>query len=69
MISYDESTHSFPSGTGPQEALLIYDLDTDADVYIKMDYLWNTGSGKRDYRVLIPEAKFSGKELTYVTIL
>jgi len=56
----------FPDGTGPGEAKLIYDLGNDN--YILMDYRWNTGSGKRDYRVLVPTADFVGKELTYVVL-
>jgi len=72
LLNYTETTGypagSFPSGTGLGEALLVYDLDGDENTWIKMDYRWNTGSGKRDYRVLIPESDFAGKDLEYVVI-
>jgi uncharacterized membrane protein len=63
--------YPFEDGTGGNnsgEAKLIYELDGDGDTWILMDYAWNTGSGKRDYRVLIPESDFTGKKLTYVVI-
>jgi hypothetical protein len=70
LLGYTESTPSgtFPIGTGTGEAQLVYDLDGDGDTWILMDYRWNTGSGKRDYRVLVPDSAFAGKELEYVVI-
>jgi hypothetical protein len=58
----------FPDGTGLGQAKLVYNLDGDGNTWIKMDYAWNTGSGKRDYRVLVPESDFAGKMLTYCVI-
>ena len=64
QLGYDHATHSFTSG-----ATLIYDLHDNGDPnWIKMDYRWNTGSGKRDYRVLIPDDMFSGITDKYVII-
>ena len=76
LLGYDETATypddglpgTFPKGDGTGQALKVYDLDGDGDTYIKMDYRWNTGSGKRDYKVLVPEANFVGKDLTYVVI-
>ena len=55
------------SGSFTSGAQLEYDLDADGDTFIIMDYRWNTGSGKRDYRVLVPEANFADA-LEYVII-
>ena len=74
LLGYDEGSADgsgdgyFPDGTGTGQAKLVYNLDGDGDTWIRMDYLWNTGSGKRDYRVLVPESDFDGKMLTYVVI-
>jgi hypothetical protein len=56
QLGYVEGT---PSGSFTSGANLVYDLDGEGDTWIMMDYLWNTGSGKRDYRVLVPESDFS----------
>ena len=69
----DEELLGYPfedgtGGKGSGEAKLVYDLEGDGPTYIMMDYRWNTGSGKRDYRVLIPQDNFDGKDLEYVVI-
>jgi len=58
----------FPDGIGTGQAKLVYDLDDDGNTYIKMDYRANAGSGKRDYRVFVPESAFAGKDLDYVVL-
>jgi len=63
LLGYVEGTHSFASG-----ALKVYDLDDDGDTWIKMDYRANNGSGKRDYKVYVPESDFDGKKLEYVVL-
>jgi len=66
LLGYTEGT---PSGSfAASTAELVYDLDGDGNTYIIMDYRWNTGSGKRDYRVLVPESAFDSKMLEYVVI-
>jgi hypothetical protein len=66
LLGYTEGTPSGSFATSTAE--LVYDLDGDEDTWIKMDYRWNTGSGKRDYRVLVLESDFAGKDLEYVVI-
>jgi len=60
LHGYDTSTWGFPSG-----AVKVYDL---GDNSIKLDYRTNPGSGKRDYRVLVPESMFAGKTGEYVVL-
>lgn len=60
LHGYDTSTWGFPSG-----AVKVYDL---ADNSIKLDFRMNPGSGKRDYRVLVPESMFAGKTGEYVVL-
>ena len=68
LLGYTETT-GYPAGSfAVGTAELVYDLDGDGDTWIKMDYRWNTGSGKRDYKVLVPQSAFAGKELLYVVI-
>ena len=70
LLGYDELTGTFAPGT----ATLVYDLDvgTDGDSTIKMDFRANPGSGKRDYRVLVPESMFDAlgadEETDYVVL-
>ena len=45
----------------------VYDLDGDGDTWIMLDYRANAGSGKRDYRVLIPNDNFN-ENIPYVVI-
>jgi hypothetical protein len=45
---------TFPGFTLQQ----IYNLDADEDNWLKLDYILNKGSGKRDLRMLIPDAYF-----------
>lgn len=40
-------------------ATMIYDMDGNADNFAVMDYRNNTGSGKRDLRVLVPNSLFN----------
>ena len=54
----------FPAGS----AQLVYNLDGDGNHTLLLDYRVNTGSGKRDYKVLIPQADFEGKTGVYCTI-
>jgi hypothetical protein len=61
ITGYDYSTGQFVGG----DAQLVYDLGNDT---IKLDFRCNPGSGKRDYRVLIPEALFEGKTGEYVVL-
>ena len=68
LLGYTEAT-GYPAGSfAVGTAELVYDLDGDGDTWIKMDYRWNTGSGKRDYKVLVPQSAFISKELAYVVI-
>jgi len=60
LHGYDTSTWGFPSG-----AVKVYDL---GDNSIKLDFRMNPGSGKRDYRVLVPESMFAGKTGEYVVL-
>jgi uncharacterized repeat protein (TIGR01451 family) len=60
ITGYSEGSNAFASG-----ATKVYDL---GDNWIKMDYRANAGSGKRDYRVLIPQYMFDGKTGDYVVI-
>ncbi|NLT84141.1 hypothetical protein GXW92_05160, partial [Coprothermobacter proteolyticus] len=60
LHGYDTSTWGFPSG-----AVKVYDL---GDNSIKLDFRMNPGSGKRDYRVLVPESMFAGKTGAYVVL-
>jgi hypothetical protein len=56
-------------GTFPGFALEeIYNLDADEDNWVKLDYSLNKGSGKRDVRLLIPDADFGeyGDECRYL---
>ena len=66
LLGYDESARSFAAGT----AELVYDLDVgiDGESMIKMDFRANPGSGKRDYRVFVPESNFEGKIGMYCVI-
>jgi uncharacterized repeat protein (TIGR01451 family) len=70
LLGYTEGTPSgtFPIGDTLGHALLVYDLDGAGDTWIKMDYRANNGSGKRDYRVFVPQSYFEGKELYYVVL-
>ncbi len=62
---YDGSG-SFAEGT----ARKVYDLDGDGNTYIKLDFRCNPGSGKRDYRVFVPESNFGGYDPnTYYVVL
>ena len=65
ILGYNETSSSFTSG-----ATLVYDLDVGAsgDSTIMMDYAVNTGSGKRDYKVLVPQTMFDGKTGAYVVL-
>ena len=65
ISGYNEATNSFASG-----ATLVYDLDVgpDGDSTIMMDYQVNKGSGKRDYKVLVPLSMFDGKTGAYVVL-
>jgi hypothetical protein len=70
LLGYTEASPSgtFPTGDTLGHALLVYDLDGAGDTWIKMDYRANNGSGKRDYRVYVPESDFDGKTLEYVVL-
>ncbi|MGD8501410.1 MAG: hypothetical protein PVJ86_12230, partial [Phycisphaerales bacterium] len=65
ILGYDDTTNSFPIGSGDGEAQLAYNFN-GGDDSIKMDYRINPGSGKRDYRVYVPVSYFI--ELEYVVI-
>jgi len=69
LTGYDEGLAD-GSGDGyfPIGAELVYDLDDAGDSWIMMDFRANPGSGKRDYKVLVPQNYFVGKELTYCVI-
>jgi hypothetical protein len=60
ITGYNDTTDNFGSS-----AQLVYDTNPHT---IKMDYKWNTGSGKRDYRILVPDSFFDGKRLEYVVL-
>ncbi|MFE3845909.1 collagen binding domain-containing protein, partial [Thermoplasmatota archaeon] len=74
ILNYNEGSADgsgdgfFPDGINLEQAKLAYNLDGDGPTWIKMDYRWNTGSGKRDYRVLIPDDNFDGIKLEYVIL-
>ena len=61
-------TEGSPSGAFGSNAVLVYDLDGDGNTYIEMDFRANAGSGKRDYRVLVPQSMFDGKTGEYVVL-
>ena len=58
----------FPDGNGTGQAKLVYNLDGAGDSWIKMDFRANPGSGKRDYKVQVPQDYFVGKNLIYSMI-
>lgn len=62
LSGYDLSNYSFPTG-----ASKVYDIDTNGDASLTLDYLVNSGSGWHDYRVLIPNAWFD-QSIQYVTM-
>ncbi|MHB8072054.1 MAG: DUF5979 domain-containing protein, partial [Candidatus Cryosericum sp.] len=62
LLGYSESVRAFGAGT----ASLVYDLGVGN--WIKMDYRINDGSGKRDYRVYVPESNFIGKTGDHVVL-
>jgi LPXTG-motif cell wall-anchored protein len=62
LSGYNEANRSFPSG-----ASKIYDMDEAGNVYLKLDYRIDAGSGKHDYRVLILNSLFDQSK-EYVTL-
>lgn len=60
LAGYDETTKSFSSG-----ATKVYDI---AEHTLLLDYWVNAGSGKHDYRLLVPNSWFD-PEIEYVTIV
>ncbi len=52
----------YPSNLGTK----IYDLDADADNWIKLDYALNHGSGSGDMIMFIPDSLFAGGNYVYL---
>ncbi|HHY11173.1 MAG TPA: hypothetical protein GX529_00940, partial [Firmicutes bacterium] len=63
---YSLSTYSFPSSMGM--ALLYDQTAEDAGATLKLDYMVNAGSGKRDYAILLPENMFGGRTEGYIVL-
>lgn len=58
LQGYDFSTYSFPTGANK-----VYDTNG-----VRLLLAYNDGSGKREYRVLIPQEKFAGVDGDYVVL-
>jgi len=61
-LTADSNLYPYPFD--PASVTLVYDLDAGAENWVLLDYANNKGSGKRDMKLLVPDAFFGAYDPT-----